>query len=140
MAGSRETRTGTITLRGTVGRGKQKGATQESRHASAKAGALHLCLNSNLSGYSSIYRCLTLPFFHHRIIPPNRSPPPALRASMKFLLKVAVLAAAAKFVLHTPRGTYPDLDRVSEFSVRDMAHSVDTVFAKIEETIKSLFS
>lgn len=59
---------------------------------------------------------------------------------MKFLLKVALLAAAAKFVLHTPQGTYPQLDRVSEFSVRDMAHHVDTVFAKIEATIKSMLS
>lgn len=59
---------------------------------------------------------------------------------MKFLLKVAVLAAAAKFVLHTPQNANRHLDEVSNLSMRDIAHHVDTVFAKIEATIKSVLS
>jgi hypothetical protein len=59
---------------------------------------------------------------------------------MKFLLKVAILAAAAKLVLSTPPGTNRHLDRVSDLTVRQMAHHVDTVFAKLEATIKSMLS
>ena len=59
---------------------------------------------------------------------------------MKFLLKVAVLAAAAKFVLHTPEGASRQLDRVNDVTVRDVRHHVDTVFARIEATIRSILS
>lgn len=61
---------------------------------------------------------------------------------MKFLLKVAVLAAAAKFVLSTPsnaKGTTP-IDRVNDMTVRDITHHVDTVFARLEATLKSVLS
>jgi hypothetical protein len=60
---------------------------------------------------------------------------------MKFLLKVAVLAAAAKFVLHTPqRGATHPMDRINDMTVRDIGHHVDTVFARIEATLKSMLS
>lgn len=59
---------------------------------------------------------------------------------MKFLLKVAVLAAAAKFVLQTPAGANSHLDQISSITVRDIAHHVDTVFAKLEATIKYVLS
>ena len=59
---------------------------------------------------------------------------------MKFLLKVAVLAAAAKFVLHTPHGANRQLDAVSNLTVRQIAQHVDTVFCKLEATIKAVLS
>jgi hypothetical protein len=58
---------------------------------------------------------------------------------MKFLLKVAVLAVAAKFVLHTPQGKQ-QLDKMGDITLRDITHHVDTVFARIEATIKSMLS
>jgi hypothetical protein len=60
---------------------------------------------------------------------------------MRFLLKVAVLAAAAKFVLHTPQSspTHP-IERVKEMRIRDIGHHVDMVFARIEATLKSMLS
>jgi hypothetical protein len=59
---------------------------------------------------------------------------------MKFLLKVAVLAAAAKFVLHTPQGTDSLLGEVDKISMRSITHHVDTVFAKLGATLKSILS
>jgi hypothetical protein len=61
---------------------------------------------------------------------------------MKFLLKVAVLAAAAKFVLHTPHnGAAPrPIDRIKEVRFQDIGHHVDTVFARIEATLKLMLS
>ena len=60
---------------------------------------------------------------------------------MKFLLKVAVLAAAAKFVLHTPQsGPTRPIDRIKEVRFQDLGHHVDTVFARIEATLKSMLS
>jgi hypothetical protein len=59
---------------------------------------------------------------------------------MKFLLKVAVLAAAAKFVLHTPKDVDRQFDRVNDISMRDITHHVDSVFAMIGATLKSLLS
>lgn len=59
---------------------------------------------------------------------------------MKFLLKVVVLAVAAKFVLHTPQGGNSPFDRVNDMTVRDITHHVDTVFARIGATLKSMLS
>lgn len=59
---------------------------------------------------------------------------------MKFLLKVAVLAAAAKFVLNTPEGTSRQIERVNNITVREISHHVDTVFSKIGATLKSMLS
>jgi hypothetical protein len=59
---------------------------------------------------------------------------------MKFLLKVAILAAAAKFVLHTPDGLSRQFDRVSNLTMRDITNQVDAMFAKIGATLKSLLS
>ena len=59
---------------------------------------------------------------------------------MKFLFKVAVIAAAAKFVVHTPSGTNPQLNRVSRTTIREMAHQVDSVFSRLQATIKSVLS
>jgi hypothetical protein len=59
---------------------------------------------------------------------------------MKFLLKVAILAAAAKFVLHTPEGVSRQFDKVSNFTVRDITNQVDAMFERIGATLKSLLS
>lgn len=59
---------------------------------------------------------------------------------MKFLLKVFVVAIAAKFVLNTPQGTNSTLDKVNEMTVRDITHHVDTVFARLGATLKSMLS
>jgi hypothetical protein len=66
--------------------------------------------------------------------------PSPLAVRMKFLLKVAVLAAAAKFVLHTPQGPSAPFDRVDEISMRSITHHVDTVFARLGATLKSMLS
>jgi hypothetical protein len=60
---------------------------------------------------------------------------------MKFLLKVFVVTVAAKYVLHTPKdGNSGPLDRFDNVTVRDITHQVDTVFARIEATLKSMLS
>jgi hypothetical protein len=68
----------------------------------------------------------------------NRPPPPS--DAMKFLLKVVVLVVAARFVLHTPQGGSSPIDRVNDMTVRDITHHVDTVFARIGATLKSMLS
>jgi hypothetical protein len=84
-------------------------------------------------------------------LPPHFSNPPAHPSdAMKFLLKVAVLAAAAKFVLHTPQGNpIPSrpverlnrpIDRVGDMTIRDIGHHVDTVFARFEATLRAMLS
>jgi hypothetical protein len=75
-------------------------------------------------------------------LPPHFSKSPAQPPdAMKFLLKVAVLAAAAKFVLHTPQGNPSSpFNRVSDMSIRDIGHHVDTVFARFEATLKAMLS
>jgi hypothetical protein len=60
---------------------------------------------------------------------------------MKFLLKVAILAAAAKFVLHTPTSSPTrSIERVKEVRLQDIGHHVDTVFARIEATLRLMLS
>jgi hypothetical protein len=59
---------------------------------------------------------------------------------MKFLLKVFVVAVAAKFVLYTPQGGSAPIDRVNDMTVRDITHQVDTVFARLGATLKSMLS
>lgn len=59
---------------------------------------------------------------------------------MKFLLKVAVLTAAAKFVLNNPHGTSPQLDRLNGITMRDISRHVDTVFSKVEEALRFILS
>ncbi len=59
---------------------------------------------------------------------------------MKFLLKVAIIAIAAKWVLSTPQGTSQPIDHIRELTVGEMVHHVDTVFAKIGEKLKSMIS
>lgn len=59
---------------------------------------------------------------------------------MKFLLKVALLVAAAKFILMTPEGKNPQLDQVGNTTVRQIARHVDVAFTKLEKTIKDLLS
>jgi hypothetical protein len=59
---------------------------------------------------------------------------------MKFLLKTFVVVIAAKYVLNTPQGSNTPLDRVNDMTVRDLTHQVDTVFAKLGATLKSMLS
>jgi hypothetical protein len=59
---------------------------------------------------------------------------------MKFLLKTFVVVLAAKYVLNTPQGSSMPLDRVNDMTVRDISHQVDTVFAKLGATLKSMLS
>jgi hypothetical protein len=61
---------------------------------------------------------------------------------MKFLLKTFVVVIAAKYVLNTPQsgGGSTPLDRVNDMTVRDITHQVDTVFAKLGATLKSMLS
>jgi hypothetical protein len=65
---------------------------------------------------------------------------PSFFDAMKFLLKVFVVVVAAKYVLHTPQGASAPIDRVNEMTVRDITHQVDTVFARLGATLKSMLS
>jgi hypothetical protein len=59
---------------------------------------------------------------------------------MKFLLKVAILVAVAKFIVHTPEGANKHVDSVAKTTVRDLAKHVDKAFTAVEAKIKELLS
>jgi len=59
---------------------------------------------------------------------------------MKFLLKVAILVAAAKFIVHTPEGSNKHVDGIAKTTVRDLAKHVDEAFTAVEAKIKELLS
>lgn len=59
---------------------------------------------------------------------------------MKFLLKVAILVAAAKFMAYTPEGANRHVDRIAKTTVRDLARHVDAAFTAVEAKLKKLLS
>jgi hypothetical protein len=59
---------------------------------------------------------------------------------MKFLLKVAILVAAAKFLAHTPEGSNKHVDGIAKTTVRDLAKHVDEAFTVVEAKIRKLLS
>lgn len=59
---------------------------------------------------------------------------------MKFLLKVAILVAAAKFIAHTPEGANRHVDGIAKTTVRDLAKHVDEAFTAVEAKIRRLLS
>ncbi|QIF00997.1 hypothetical protein [Roseimicrobium sp. ORNL1] len=59
---------------------------------------------------------------------------------MKFLLTVAILVAAAKFIAHTPEGTNKHVDSIAKTTVRDLAKHVDKAFTAVEAKLKELLS
>ena len=62
------------------------------------------------------------------------------RLAMKFMLKVAALVVAAKFILHTPEGSNSTVDQVAKTTVRDLARHVDSAYTALETKIKKLLS
>jgi hypothetical protein len=59
---------------------------------------------------------------------------------MKFLLKVAILVAAAKFIAHTPEGANKHMDSIAKTTVRDLAKHVDRAYNAVEAKLKKLLS
>ncbi len=59
---------------------------------------------------------------------------------MKFVLKVAALVVAAKFILHTPEGSNSTVDKVAKTTVRDLAKHVDSAYTALEFKLKQLLS
>ncbi|MFZ4766623.1 MAG: hypothetical protein ACOYMN_16850 [Roseimicrobium sp.] len=59
---------------------------------------------------------------------------------MKFLFNVILVAAAAKYLMHTPDHTSPRFEGVNEVTMRDISRHVDTVFARLEETLRFILS
>ena len=59
---------------------------------------------------------------------------------MKLIIKIAILAIAAKMFVATPRGSSKELDRVGDMTVRQVAHDVVHKLAQIEAKITKLLS
>ena len=59
---------------------------------------------------------------------------------MKFLLKVAILAAAAKFVLATPDTRQPRSKRPQGVTTREISREVDTLLTHAEKALRHIRS
>lgn len=59
---------------------------------------------------------------------------------MKFLLKVAILVAVAKFIAHTPEGANKHVDSIAKTTVRDLAKEVDKACNVLEAKLRQLLS
>ena len=59
---------------------------------------------------------------------------------MKFLLKVAILAAAAKFVLATPNSSQPHSKGAPAVTKREISQGVDTVLTHLQRTLRQILS
>lgn len=59
---------------------------------------------------------------------------------MKFLLKVAIVAAAAKFVLATPDNRQPRSNRTPSVTTREITRKVDNLLMHAEKAIRNIRS
>ena len=59
---------------------------------------------------------------------------------MKCLLKVAILAAAAKFVLATPDNPQPRSNRANGVTTREISREVDTLLTHAEKALRRILS
>jgi hypothetical protein len=68
----------------------------------------------------------------------NSIPFEHLHSPLKFLLKIAILVAAAKFIAHTPEGANKHVDGLAKTTVRDLARHVDEAFTAVEAKFREL--
>lgn len=59
---------------------------------------------------------------------------------MKFLLKVAIIAAAAKFVLATPENRQPGHPRTQGVTAREISREVNTLLTHAEKALRHIRS